>query len=108
MYSDPELEMTKQEYLKQKANIDAERKDLETRLEAAQTELAKLHTPVSLETFDTFMAEIRRILAQQVDPTSEKQRQTLQLLQVKVLMSKDVGEPEIEGWFRPDLSSNTR
>ena len=108
MYSDPELEMTKQEYLKQKGEIDAERKDLETRIETAQAELAKLHAPVSLETFDTFMAEIRRILAQQVDPTPEKQRQTLQLLHVKVLMSKDAGEPEIEGWFRPGLSSNTR
>jgi hypothetical protein len=94
--------------LKQKGEIDAERKDLETRIETAQAELAKLHAPVSLETFDTFMAEIRRILAQQADTTPEKQRQTLQLLHVKVLMSKDAGEPEIEGWFRPGLSSNTR
>ena len=36
MYSDPELEMTKQEYLKQKGEIDAERKDLETRIETVR------------------------------------------------------------------------
>ena len=58
MYSDPDLEMTKDDYLRQKGDIDAERKDLETRIEAAQAELAKIHAPVSLETFDKFMAEI--------------------------------------------------
>jgi hypothetical protein len=35
------------------------------------------------------------------------QWQALQLLHVKVLMSKAAGEPEIEGWVRPGLSSNT-
>jgi hypothetical protein len=68
MYSDPDLEMTKEEYLKQKGEIDAERKDLEARIETAQAELTKVHAPVSLETFDKFMAEIRRGLAEKIDP----------------------------------------
>jgi hypothetical protein len=105
MYSDLELVMIKQEYLKHKGEIDAERKDLETRIETAQAELVKLHAPVTLE---TFMAKIKRVPAQQVNPSPEKQRQIVQLRHVKALMSKDMGEPEIEGWFYPGLSSNTR
>ena len=102
MYSDPDLEMTKDDYLKQKGDIDAEREDLETRIETAQAELAKVHAPVSLETFDKFMAEIRRALAEKVDPSPAMRRQVLQMLHVKVLMAKN-GEPDIKGWFRPEF-----
>lgn len=108
MYSDPDFEMTKDDYLKQKAEIDAERKTLETQVETAQAELAKVHAPVSLETLDTFLAEIRHLLTKKVDPSPEMRRKALQILHVKVLMSR--GEkPQIEGWYKPGgLSSTTQ
>jgi hypothetical protein len=109
MYSDPDLDMTKDDYLKQKGEIDAERKDLETRIEAAQAELAKVHAPVSLETFDAFMSEIRRLIAERVDPSPDKRRRLLQILHVKVIVSRD-GKPEVSGWYKPSggLTSQTQ
>jgi len=106
MYSDPDLDMTKGEYLQQKGEIDAERGGIDARIQAAQAELAKVHAPVSLETFDAFMAEIRRQLANKVDPSPEMRRQVLQLLHVKVLINHD-RKPEITGWFVPGTKSTT-
>ena len=106
MYSDPDLGMTKEEYLKQKVEIDFERKGLEERIEAVNVELAKFQVPVSLETFDAFIAEITRLLEQQINPSPQKRRQLLQMLHVKVLVSKH-SEPDVTGWFRPGVSSNT-
>ncbi len=104
MYSDPDLDMTKEEYLKQKVELDAERKGLEERIEAAQAELAKFPVSASLETFDAFMTEMAQLVDDQVDPSPEKQRQLLKILHVKVHITRE-GEPNIDGWHR--LSSRT-
>ena len=106
MYSDPDLDMTKDEYLQQKGEIDAERGGIVTKIEAAQAELAKVEAPVNIETFDAFMAEIGRVLRERLDPSPELRRQALQILHVKVLMSKH-GEPDVRGWFHQNLSSRT-
>lgn len=99
-YIDPEIQITKAEYLEQKNQIDGEIRSIKEEIERIQSELDKIPTPAELETVEVFVATIR----QQLDTSRElppmEKRAILDLLHVRVLISIE-GKARITGWFQP-------
>jgi site-specific DNA recombinase len=98
MYVDPDMKMSKTEYLRQKALIDLELAEVNVKAERASTELAKVPTAQSVEAFDRFTAAIRRRLKANRAPTNDQKRQLMELLHVTVWIAPDGGR-RVDGWF---------
>jgi len=98
LYIDPDVKMTKTEFLDQKARIDAEESSIIRDMEKLQVELANLPTPADLETLEIFAEKIRARLNGNYEPTPEEKRKILQLLHAKVWIGND-GRVTVSGWF---------
>lgn len=103
-YVDPDIQLTKHEYIKQNSRIDDEMQHLVENIESVERELASIPTPAELETLEAFAAEINRKL-DMVEPTEEEKHKILELLHVKVIAELD-GEIRLEGWFSSPEASD--
>ncbi len=99
-YIDPDIAMSKKDYLKQNVMIEDEIKAVNTKIEKAHAELVTAPTSVELETFERFTAEIRKRLKANEEPTPEQKRALFDILHLKVYIKPD-GEVRLDGWFSP-------
>ena len=98
-YIDPEIGMTKTEYLEQKAKIDDELKIINEEIDINSIPLIDLPSLAELKTLETFAAQICRKL-DLVDPPPQEKRKLFELLHLNAVISLD-GTVDIEGWFAP-------
>ena len=97
-YLDPDLQITKSEYLQQRAAIDDEVGTLEDEIESLLELLASVEVPPEYETIKAFADEVRDQLEGEDDLTPQDKRKILELLHVQVFIPDD-GELWLEGWF---------
>jgi hypothetical protein len=102
-YLDPDIKLTKAEYLEQKELVDSELAELLEEIERIEQELASIPTPADLETLEAFASAIRDLIASEGRITPEQKRDILEMLHVKVMISKQDEEIKIEGWFGPPI-----
>jgi site-specific DNA recombinase len=99
-YTDPEIQLSKVEYVEQKKKIDDQVKTVKKEMERIQSELDKIPTPAELETVEAFAASIRQQLDAKHDLLPEDKRAILDLVHVRVLINLQ-GKTRITGWFQP-------
>jgi site-specific DNA recombinase len=95
-YIDPEIQITKAEYLEQKNQIDGEIKSIKQEIARVQAELDKIPTPAELETLEVFATTIRQQFDANQDLTPQDKRAILDLLHVRVLINVE-GKARITG-----------
>jgi site-specific DNA recombinase len=100
-YLDPDIQMSKVEYLGQKDRFDKEAHTIEQDIENFQQELASIPQPADLETLKNFSAEIAKGLMPLEEFTVGKKRHILELMHVKVIYHPD-GRVELDGWYTID------
>ena len=96
-YIDPEIPLSKPEYIAQKTKIDRELKSLAEEIAAIEKDLGTVPSPSELETLEAFAATINQKL-DFVDPPPEEKRKILELLHVRVIIDQ-AGNSRLEGWF---------
>jgi site-specific DNA recombinase len=102
-YVDPDITMTKAEYVEQKESVDSELKGLQTEIERVEKELASIPTPADLETLEAFASAVRETITSEVTLSPEDRRKILQMLHIKIFIDKRAKEFRIEGWFGPPI-----
>jgi site-specific DNA recombinase len=102
-YTDPDIPMSKAEYIQQKTVIDREIGELGQEIETLEVQLAKIPTPAELKTLEEFSARVREKLLHG-KPTKEDKRRILEMLHVKTWIYLD-GRIRIDGWFGDSLLS---
>ena len=102
-YVDPDIKMTKTEYLKQKAQVDAEFSELAEKIEKEEADLASIPTPADLETLQTFVTNMKGMIVDGDRVPPEEKRRILEMLHIRVIISKQDKELKIEGWFGPPI-----
>jgi hypothetical protein len=101
LYLDPDIKMTKTEYIEHKTRIEDGTSLIVQEMEKVQQELAELTPPPDLETLEVFATKIRDRLNGDYAPSPEEKRRILDLLHVKVWLGLD-GSVRLSGWFDND------
>ena len=97
-YLDPDIQMTKPEYLQQRAAIDDELGTREDEIKSLLEHLTTVEVPPDYETIEAFADEVRDQLEGEDELTPQEKRKILELLHVRVFIPDD-GELWLEGWF---------
>lgn len=97
-YLDPDIQLTKPEYLRQRERLDGEADELEEQIGAIQEQLAAFELPPEYETIEVFADKISGRLQEEGGLNSREKRKILQLLHVKVYVAED-DQVWLEGWF---------
>lgn len=108
-YVDPDIKMSKAEFIKQKSVIDRDLKRFNDERERIEAELARMPVSSDIKSLEKFASSIRDRLAGKVELSPSDKREVLDMLNVKVWISKD-GSGRIEGRFdepRSGVSSTT-
>lgn len=100
-YIDPDLHMSKAEYVKQKAAIENELKEVAEEISEIQADLQSMRTSDELQTLEVFAVEMRQTIEQDIDPDPHEKRRILEMLHVRVLIDPD-GKHRVKGWFKPN------
>ena len=100
-YTDPDVKMTKAEYLEQRAKIQIELKSVSTRLRGIEVQLSNLPSPEEYESLGRFAEEIKKRVTG-MQPTPANKRHVLELLHVQVMLNYN-GTGSITGWFGDPL-----
>lgn len=101
-YTDPEIEFSKKDYIKQKEQIDLEALDVQERLEEIDSALANVPTPAEFESLERFATEIKTALIDGGGEYSTRQkRHILQVLDIRVFLDAE-GNGRIETWTIPE------
>ena len=95
-YTDPDIEMTKNEYLAQRAQINAELKIATQKIQEIETTFSFLPSPDEFANLEAFASQVRANLVEDISP--QEKRELLELLHVKAIIMVD-GSIEIDGWF---------
>ncbi|KPK12290.1 MAG: hypothetical protein AMJ56_05025 [Anaerolineae bacterium SG8_19] len=98
IYIDPDIGLSKAEYLEQKQNIDAEIKQTKEKLMGLEAELDQVPIPGALESLDVFMEEIMSLFEDGYELTPKIKRKLFEFLHVEVFLGED-DDIRIEGWF---------
>ncbi|MCL4267063.1 MAG: recombinase family protein [Anaerolineae bacterium] len=98
-YLDPEIGLTKEEYLITKSQLENTENDILARIQELEGELASIPTPADLETFEAFTSEIREFILGDVEPLPFEKRRLFALMNIKVWIDPDGGAIEITGSF---------
>jgi hypothetical protein len=97
-YLDPDIQMSKTEYLDQKIQIDGESQLIENDLESLHNDIADLPEPANVEALEKFAAEILDELSIEEEISLEKKRQLFDMMHLKVVLHPG-GNVGIDGWF---------
>jgi DNA repair ATPase RecN len=98
-YTDPDIRMTKTEYLAQRVQLDRDLIEARAKIEEIEAIPMAVPTQSQFEDLESFAQKVReRIDNEDWDPTPESKRQVLELLHAKVILSKD-GSGKVTGWF---------
>jgi site-specific DNA recombinase len=98
IYLDPDIGMTKEEYLEQKAALDAVMRTTSMEMEQTTQELQRIPNLDDLKSLEHFAAQVTNQLENNFDISLSDKRQIMQMLNLKVLISKD-GAIKLNGWF---------
>ena len=102
IYLDPDLGMTKAEYIELKTPIDEQIKTASLEAENAVQELQRVPSPEDLQSLEEFAVKILSTLGNNFDISPQDKRQIMQMLNLKVLISRN-GAIKLEGWFAPEV-----
>lgn len=108
-YIDPDIQLTRAEYQRQRQKIADELADLHRQIEAIRQELDSIPLPVNLESFSRFTASIAMRLRNNRNLSPKAKRKVLDILGIQVHLDPNGDSFRIEGWFDDDesLSSTT-
>jgi hypothetical protein len=102
-YTDPEIKMTRTEYLEQRAKVQADLKNAAGKLQEIEAQLSNLPTLEEYESLERFAEQIKeRLTGAEWQPTPANKRRVLELLHLRVYLSYD-GSGRITGWFGDPL-----
>jgi len=102
-YTDPDVKMTRTEYLEQRAKIQADSKNASSRLQEIEAQLSNLPSLEEYESLERFAEEIKeRLTGAEWQPTPANKRRVLELLHVRVMLNYN-GTGNITGWFGDPL-----
>jgi site-specific DNA recombinase len=100
IYLDPDIGMTKEEYLGEKKILDDQINSAHEEMEKIEKELQRVPTERDLVALEEMAGKIVASLGENLDIAPEDKRKVLEMLNVKVLISPDK-KRKIEGWFTP-------
>lgn len=100
-YLDPDIGLTKAEYLEQKKRISDEISDLKGKIEQVENDLSRIPKPEALKSLEVFAEKIRKRLLSEKEPRPEDKRKIYEMLHIKVFIGLD-WRIEIKGWFGKD------
>lgn len=102
-YTDPDVKMTKAEYLEQRTKIQSDMKNASEKLQEIEMQLSNLPSPEEYKSLEHFAEEIKeRLTGQEWQPTPANKRRVLELLHVRVMLNYN-GTGNILGWFGDPL-----
>ena len=99
VYLDPDIKMSKSEYLEQKNRIDEKISSTIEDIESTEMELRDIPKPADFETLEIFASKIRERLSENYTPTPQEKRRILELLHIKVFLDLD-GIYKDRWWFK--------
>ena len=97
-YLDPDIGMSKTEYLDQKMQMDEEAKSIENDLMDLRAGITDIPEPASVDALEQFSSNILEELSLDEEITFEKKRLLFKLMHLRVLLHPD-GQVGISGWF---------
>ncbi|MCA9997425.1 MAG: recombinase family protein [Anaerolineales bacterium] len=100
-YLDPDINMSKTEYLDQKLQIDNEIQSIELDLLKMRADVEDVPEPASLEALQKFSSAVFEEIYAEEEVSLEKKRQLLEMMHVRVLLKPD-GSFKLDGWFNVD------
>ncbi len=107
-YTDPDVKMTKVEYLEQRTKIQVDLKEKVSKLQEIDTQLSNLPSLKEYESLERFSEEIKeRLIGSDWQPTPANKRRVLELLHVRIMLNYD-GTGSITGWFGDPIGFSTR
>lgn len=102
-YTDPEVKMTRTEYLEQRAKVQADLKNAASKLQEIEAQLSNLPSLEEYESLERFAEEIKeRLTGKEWQPTPANKRRVLELLHLRVYLAYN-GDGRITGWFGDPL-----
>jgi len=104
IYLDPDIGMTKTDYIEQRETIDAQIKAANSDMEKLNKELQRIPSADDLKSLENFASKIVGALGENLEISPQDKRQIMQMLNLKVLISRD-GNVKLEGWFIPESDS---
>jgi site-specific DNA recombinase len=100
IYIDPDIGMTKEEYLSEKNLLEDQINAAHEEMERIEKDLTKVPTERDLVALEEMASKIVRALGNNLDIAPENKREVFKMLNLKVLIALD-GRIKIEGWFTP-------
>ena len=97
-YLDPDIGLSKTEYLDQKMQMDEETKSIESDLMDLRAGITDIPEPASIDALEQFSSNILEELSLDEEITFEKKRLLFKLMHLRVLLHPD-GQVGINGWF---------
>jgi site-specific DNA recombinase len=97
-YLDPDINLSKAEYLDQKVQIENELQSIEQDLQKLRVEVEDVPEPTSFEALERFSSEVMEELYAEEEISLEKKRQLLEMMHIKVLLQPN-GGIKLDGWF---------
>jgi site-specific DNA recombinase len=101
IYLDPDIGMTKEEYLSEKKILDDQIITANEDIERIGKELKKVPTESDLRSLEIMASNIVGALGNDLDISPQDKRKVMEMLNLKVLISPD-RNIKLEGWFAPD------
>ncbi len=98
IYIDPNIGMTKEEYLSEKKLIDNQIRSAQEDIARIEKELSKVPTEADLVNLEKMADKIVRALGNNLDISPEDKRKVIVMLNLKVLISADK-TIKVEGYF---------
>ncbi len=96
-YTDPDIGISKEDYLGQKTQIEQEKSTIQKRIYDIKSFISDIPTPDDLQNLEAFSMEIKeRLQSENWQPTMENKRWILNRLNIKVLLNPD-GNIKISG-----------
>jgi site-specific DNA recombinase len=100
VYLDPDIGMSKEEYLTEKKLLDDQLKATQEEVEKVEKELSYIPSESDLVQLEEMAGHLTETLGYNLDIPETEKRRILELLNVKVLISPDK-EMKLEGYFFP-------
>ena len=100
IYIDPEIQLTKNEYITQKERIDDNLKVVSNDIVELEGELTRIPTLAEFETLETFSTEIGKTLGSDFDFAKEEKKKVLEALNIRAMIGID-GDIRLDGWIAP-------
>ncbi|UCE06735.1 MAG: hypothetical protein JSW07_01455, partial [bacterium] len=107
-YADPEITITKSEYIEARESIDKEIEGFQNRIQEIGDTITNLPTTEDLESLERFASEIcNALIVNEKTLSLRDKKHILELLQIKVFLRKD-GIGRIESWYQDAIGFSSQ